>query len=510
VSIWNPRGIFSNDHARKMRHRAQTGDRPGWLVFLLLPLFHFATVKLSFYCGVTSDNEVVVWLPNAVLLAALLRFRGQRGWLMAILTFSSDVIGNLPSFAWGEAVLLSLVNVFEVVLTWLLMRRAGASPRLERIRDLGTFVLAGPLLSAFVAGFLGAAVIKTLESGTTPYLTLMRVWWFGDGLGLLIYTPLLLTFAHRTTEVVRLRWLDGVVVLLSLGLAVLIFSARGGETSGMFLSPTLLLPSVLFVAARFGVRWASLAVALVSLTCAWVLTLGNQPFGAMPMYLEIVRAQEFILTLCIVGMGFAILLSELKAHERGLEVKVRERTLELEESNSKLASMSTTDGLTGIANRRRFDEVLGNEWQRAQGNGQPLALALIDVDWFKNYNDCYGHLAGDDCLRNIASMLASRSSFDSGLVARYGGEEFAFIAPSTDEARAIGMANAICKALVEMGLPHAQSPFNLVTASVGVAVLVPKDGQPAQALVKLADEALYRAKARGRNQAMLAGAVMLT
>jgi diguanylate cyclase (GGDEF)-like protein len=492
-----------------MSKHAETGDRPKWLFFLLLPLFHFATVRLSFYCGVTPENEVVVWLPNAVLLAALLRFRGRLGWLMAILTFSSDVIGNLPSFPWGEAVLLSLVNLFEVVLTWLLMRRAGASPRLDRIRDLGLFVLAGPLLSAWLAALLAAAVIQALEHGTTPYLTLMRLWWFGDGLGLLIYTPLLLTFAQPAAQAVRFRWFDAVVVPLSLGLAALIFSAHGGGMAGVSLTPTLLLPSVLFVAARFGVRWTALAVALVSLTCAWVLTIGHEPFGVMPMYLEIIRAQEFILTVSVVGLCFAILLSQLKAHERGLEVMVRERTRELEASNRKLASMSMTDGLTGIANRRRFDEVLLDEWRLARRGGQPLALALIDVDWFKDYNDTYGHLAGDDCLRRIAAIVSANVRPGSGLVARYGGEEFAVIAPATDEAAAMSLARTICKALADAAVPHVRSPFGVVTASVGVAVLVSGEGEPAD-LVKLADDAMYQVKARGRNQVMLAGTSALT
>jgi len=491
-----------------MNHRAEMWDRPNWLVYLLLLLFHFATVKLSFFCAVTPENQVVVWLPNAVLLAALLRFRGQRAWLMALLTFSSDVLGNVHAVQWNEAVQLGLIDVYEVVMTYLLMRRAKASPRLERIQDLGKFVLAGPLLSALFAGILGAIVIKAHDGGTPSYLSLMRLWWFGDGLGLLIYTPLLLTFTQPASEVVHFNWIDTIVVLLGLGLGMQIFSAHGAEAGHVALTPTLLLPFVLYIAVRFGARWTSLAVALISLASSWALTTGHQSLGGMPVHVAIMQAQEFILTLCIIGMGFAILLSELKAHQRELLIKVRERTLELEESNSKLAALSMTDGLTGIANRRRFDEVLSIEWRRASRSRQPLALALVDVDWFKKYNDCYGHLAGDDCLRTVASVFTANIRRSGDLVARYGGEEFAFIAPAMDEASALRMAETVCQALVDLGLPHRQSPFGVVSVSIGVAVLVPEEGESADTLLKLADEALYQIKESGRNQARLAEALV--
>lgn len=109
-----------------MIKREKFWQSPGWLFCLLLPLFHFASVKLTFFCAVTPENAVVVWLPNAVLLAALLRFRGQRAPLLAALTFTSDVLANLNAFAWHEAVLLSAVNLLEVAVTYQLMLRSRA------------------------------------------------------------------------------------------------------------------------------------------------------------------------------------------------------------------------------------------------------------------------------------------------------------------------------------------------------------------------------------------------
>lgn len=189
-----------------------------------------------------------------------------------------------------------------------------------------------------------------------------------------------------------------------------------------------------------------------------------------------------------------------------LEQRVLERTAELQKVNLQLEALSTTDGLTGIANRRRFDLTLETEWNRAQRMRQPLALAILDVDWFKNFNDRYGHQAGDDCLRTIAHLLETHIRRTGDLVARYGGEEFAFITPATDTTQALGMAQALCEALRQLGLPHETSPLGCVTASIGVAVMVPAEGETAEVLVKLADEALYRAKKQGRNRVVLSSA----
>ena len=183
-----------------------------------------------------------------------------------------------------------------------------------------------------------------------------------------------------------------------------------------------------------------------------------------------------------------------------LEQKVAERTHALEEANRRLATLSSTDGLTGIANRRHFDEVLANEWQRAVRVRQPLALLMIDVDLFKNYNDHYGHQLGDDCLRKIAEMLLASSRRASDLAARYGGEEFVLIAVDTDIESARHLAEVVRTSIESLGKPHAGSPFGKVTVSIGVAALIPDNAQQPELLIQRADKALYLAKNQGRNR----------
>lgn len=180
---------------------------------------------------------------------------------------------------------------------------------------------------------------------------------------------------------------------------------------------------------------------------------------------------------------------------------------ELQVLNRKLEALSTTDELTGIANRRRFDEVLAIEWSRAARSKQSLALALLDVDWFKKYNDHYGHQAGDECLRSVTSVFNYSFCRTGELVARYGGEEFVFIAPATDGDNALSMAKKICEAIQALALPHEMSGFGCVTASVGVAAMVPGEADAPDMLVNAADKALYRAKELGRNRAVLASPI---
>jgi diguanylate cyclase (GGDEF)-like protein len=198
------------------------------------------------------------------------------------------------------------------------------------------------------------------------------------------------------------------------------------------------------------------------------------------------------------------LVETLKSSEHELEQRVAQRTDELQLLNSKLEALSLTDSLTGIANRRHFDGILQQEWQRAQRLSQPLTLAILDVDWFKHYNDHYGHPAGDACLRQIAHTLAATVCRASDLVARYGGEEFVFIAPITDSKGALEIANKAVQAIAALALPHSHSPFGCVTVSVGVVSMVPSTESNTEMLLQRADSALYQAKTLGRNRAQLA------
>jgi diguanylate cyclase (GGDEF)-like protein len=183
-------------------------------------------------------------------------------------------------------------------------------------------------------------------------------------------------------------------------------------------------------------------------------------------------------------------------------VRARVQThLKLKFQSDMLRKLSLTDGLTGVANRRQFDDVLSKEWRRCARSRLPLSLIFIDVDFFKRYNDCYGHQLGDDCLKAVAGALQAVLKRPSDLIARYGGEEFVCLLPETPLAGALQTANSLEAAVRALAIAHAQSDIApVVTISLGVAASDPATGDDPALLIAAADTLLYAAKQAGRGQ----------
>jgi len=198
----------------------------------------------------------------------------------------------------------------------------------------------------------------------------------------------------------------------------------------------------------------------------------------------------------------------LEIYNRTLEQKVEERTKLLAETNSKLQqanevlhSISMRDGLTGISNRRHFDETIEREWKRAMRQLRPVSLLLMDIDYFKAYNDKYGHPCGDDCLKKVAEAISENLKRPGDMTARYGGEEFAVLLPDTDGSSAAMVAESILSAIRNLGIIHEGSKVcNHVTISIGIASLIPEKGSIPALLIDSSDRALYQAKHEGRNR----------
>jgi diguanylate cyclase (GGDEF)-like protein len=174
--------------------------------------------------------------------------------------------------------------------------------------------------------------------------------------------------------------------------------------------------------------------------------------------------------------------------------------LELQQANRELQLLTHLDGLTKIANRRCFDEFLEREWKRLCRTGKPLSLLMLDVDYFKPYNDFYGHQGGDDYLSKIAQTIQKTVSRPADLVARYGGEEFTITLPETDLNGAIAIAQAINSAIATLAIPHQTSDVShQVTISIGISSMIPAVNLSPEDLINQADQCLYQAKQQGRD-----------
>ena len=214
----------------------------------------------------------------------------------------------------------------------------------------------------------------------------------------------------------------------------------------------------------------------------------------------------------VVRVGSVLKLKHEMDERINREKELLSITSLLEESNQKLQQVNTIlnrlsriDGLTGIANRRHFDDLFYQEWKRAGRLSKPISVILVDIDFFKNFNDTYGHQLGDECLKQVASALSRALKRPCDVIARYGGEEFVAFLPETDEKGAVMVAETMQVSMANVNIPHRNSPVSdKVTISIGVATTVPSTNFLAGTLIADADKALYQAKQQGRNRIKIA------
>ena len=251
-----------------------------------------------------------------------------------------------------------------------------------------------------------------------------------------------------------------------------------------------------------------IGIAYLQLALFGILTLLAAWFGGEQLIVEPIRA--LARTAGRIGRGdlearpnrdkLAPEFTPLAAALTDMAIKLGERERELRTANRHLEALASIDSLSGLANRRSFDARLEAEWQRAANLKRPIALMMIDVDHFKLFNDNYGHVEGDQCLRVIGETLAAAANHKADFAARYGGEEFVLLLPDTDLNAALAIAEQLRTAVSTLAIGHGFAPSGHVTVSIGVAALTPGAGHDPQALIEAADAGLYAAKRNGRNR----------
>lgn len=263
-------------------------------------------------------------------------------------------------------------------------------------------------------------------------------------------------------------------------------------------SAITLVMLIVFVLSRMQFTWG-VGSALVMMA---TLNIGFFAFGKADLKLAIIN--NFVLGASAVFALVGTFLIERSLRQNYLQARLLNlQNSGLEESNLRLQYLTAIDGLTQIANRRSLDMSLTTEWQRAMRKGEPLGLVMIDVDHFKLFNDTYGHQAGDECLRGVAGTLRDFARRPGDLAARYGGEEFVLVLTNASAVQARVVAERVRDRIQELAIPHQCSSHGSVTASFGVASIVPTLQMNPESLLLAADQALYKAKEGGRNRVVV-------
>jgi len=341
----------------------------------------------------------------------------------------------------------------------------------------------------------GWLMFRPLIAGMDGYL-----WWSFNAISLGIYAIMLPGCHVPAIQRRYIFWVSGFSVLLIANIlcaAMLIQNARFAQ-----------VVTYIAMITDFGVMLAwSLPPAVAALVCmsGFAVAIGVvELMGVIPDW-SIVLTYHVGAVICLFLVALVLeraerigfLQSRLLAHEAELRVQLNEK---LDHQNHQLERLAHQDALTGLANRRQFDRLLVREWDRLKREKKPLALLFIDVDYFKLYNDHYGHAGGDDVLAAVGALLRLATQRPADMAARYGGEEFVVLLPLTSSIGAQEVAQRIIDSIDELGLPHARSQIcDHVTVSIGYAATVPHPHSSPQHLLKAADEALYTAKAVGRH-----------
>jgi diguanylate cyclase (GGDEF)-like protein len=489
-------GLSQGGLAQDSLWSGKVWDRRAWdrrsltrlaVVFVVLTVCSWLGIALSKQSG----GVATIWLSNGILFGLVIT-QPRKRWLAY---FVAGLVADTAADAlWGDGFWLplgvSLANSVEVVTSCLVLTRLFGHPfNLSRRRPLLGFLGVSVVCAAALTSALGASwTLLWVNAG--PWLQLFRTWYLGDLLGMALMAPL--TFMLQREDFFSIlhpeRLANTLLLLLVPAAATLLVFSHNGDPLIFFLFPALML-----IVFRLGFPGTVVTIFVVALISIGMTVKGHGPLmliqGEHVLLHRIVVDQIFLAVAIFTLFPVAALLEERAALQ-----------LCLEASEARYRSLASLDELTGLANRRAFNQRLGQEMQ----NEQELALLLIDADFFKRYNDHFGHVMGDECLQALAEVISGAATVPDAFVARFGGEEFAVILPRTGLQQARMVAEQIRSAVMEMGLPHPATQSGFQTVSIGVAALGPEGRGVEADLVGRADMALYRAKDFGRNRVVAA------
>jgi diguanylate cyclase (GGDEF)-like protein len=436
------------------------------------------------------DHGWAVWWPTNGVTLALLLIAPKKHWPFILLPITVATAMQQPPVPGSSSFLFasSVGNCVEVLIPALMLPRfCSLTGWLQAPRLAWKFVISAVCLGPASSSLLMGLYFKLTMHQSFWYIA--GNWGIADVVGMVMFTPLTLVLISPETYILfRWRRLSGTLGVLSLLTICCWFVFQQTSYPDAF----LISPILLLVATRCGFSGSVLAINLLALLATSATLHGLGPFALLTGVHEPYRVPMLQLFLILaLLMAFPISIARLQQEST---------TAQLKTAYLQMQALAAADGLTGLANRRRFDAALETEWRRGLRNGQPVAVLMLDADRFKTYNDRYGHPAGDLCLQQIAKAICDIPRRTGDLVARYGGEEFVILLPGIDGAGAYSVGEQVRQNVRLLGLPHQDNPAGRVTISVGCAAMMPSHSTSAAALLKGSDQALYTAKQNGRDQ----------
>ncbi len=437
-----------------------------------------------------SDGVATIWLSNGILFGLLIT-RPPREWLAYFLVglcadTSADIVHG-DSF--HVAIGVSLANSVEVVTSTLVLSRVFGIPfEIFKLRHLIGFLLVAVGGAALLCSILGAAwTVAFVSPGS--FFQMLRTWYLGDMLGLALLAPLVIMLQRPgLLHIFQRERLPRTLLLLLIPASIALLVFNDSHDSLIF----FLFPALLLIVFLLGFSGTVFTILLIAIEAIALTVTGHGPLmmvaGEHMLLHRIVVVQILLAVMVFSNFPVATLLEEREALRASLA-----------ESEQRQRQLALADSLTGLGNRRSFNLQLERAWAEALHSAQPLSLLMVDADFFKSFNDLYGHLAGDECLVTIARILAAVAD-QVGTPSRFGGEEFAVLLPGRSQQQAFVIASGICSAVSRVRVTHGGSPAGVQTVSVGVATLTPGPETESRDLVRAADRALYQAKKLGRNQ----------
>lgn len=452
----------------------------------------WAAAIFSVYAGAVvlypwSSGVALLWLPNAVLVTALLRFRPRDWPYVYAAGIPAEVVGDLtfdmPTY---QAVGLGAVNAVEAtafVLCASFIAGGRSAIGLLSVRGVTALILTSVTVPV-LTGSLGGAIIESTATFGAEYFTAWRTWWFGDSLGLLVGVPIGLLLRDAKRSVARRRKgpiavSSGVAAALLIGVSSTL--AVIGNTFG---AQQTALAAAVVLSLTFGAVGAPVAAVLA--TTVTLIGFGQDGEG-----IDSVVSDQTLLVVALAAVYAIAAVTE--SADRALE--------QLSLAKKDLALLSRTDELTGMSNRRVLAENLGVLWASCVRDSKPVAMLMVDIDCFHQYNATYGHVSGDSVIRRIGAVIKGCGRRQTDLIVRYGGEEFLLVLPDAGLEDAAAIADHIHDEIRDLNIEHSSSTVApVVTVSIGILAVARAAPGMATTNLERCDAAMFQAKESGRNR----------